>query len=1041
MGAELDSRIGFYNKLHQEWKGINERSDVDEIFDLTLTFATEVLGYQRCLIFVHEDETGLFKVHAQRGYDDPKAQMMLRIVNLLLSGEIIEHLRLSGEYLIHTQAAPNPLVDKLLNSLSMKEAVLELFGGDVEAPYGLIITGNAEEPFASPVDDLPRQIALNNLVFYLSNSINNTIFYAAWERERQTLKENIDIRTRELREQKESFEAIYTTSKDGIAVLDIHTTAFLDANPAYQEMTGFTKDELLRTSCLVLTVESDRERSRVAMEEVKEKGFVKDFIKTCLGKDDRRVIVSMSMALMSDRERVLVSSRDITSTVQLQSELLEAKEKAEYATKAKSEFLANMSHEIRTPMNGIIGMCHLVLQTELSNKQRNYVNKIDTSAKSLLGIINDILDFSKIEAGKLTIDKIDFDLFKVVDSVVNLIELKAHEKNLEIIVGYGTEVGKHVRGDSLRVAQILTNLLNNAVKFTQEGEVGIYVSKIGPDRFRFEVRDTGIGLSPDQVARLFQSFSQADASTTRKFGGTGLGLAICKQLVELMNGRIWVESEEGVGSSFIFEIELEVREEPEKRYNSFAEKRVLVVDDNETWREILVNLLQMFGIRADVSGDGDEAITRINHCNDCSQGYDLILMDWNMPRRDGIETTRMIHERCCLKKPPTVIMVSAFRQESIVNLAREAGIEFFLQKPINPSMLNDILSGVFLDDIANRHVLEETESLKDNLSSLAGSRILLVEDNPINQEIVLGFLEGSGIQIDVAADGKQGVEMYRDGDHEMILMDVQMPIMDGYEATRLIRMTDERVPIVALTANAMKEDVEKTLSIGMNEHLNKPIDVERLYEVLLKYVEPRGTDAAASKLVEPDQSSELVGLGGLAVIDSSAGLAHMAGNRKLYLRILRDFYKNYEGRRFALDDPEFGRVIHTLKGLSANIGAGALHRVAEALETDPNEDLLATLHDELAVVLDELVQCGLTEVGEGEGPRQGAIDAEAVDGLMTDLCGYAAKRSSQGCKGVLESLSAYQLPEDAAGKIKQIPDLLGKRDYKGVIELLGCESG
>ncbi|MEA2028992.1 MAG: histidine kinase dimerization/phospho-acceptor domain-containing protein, partial [Campylobacterota bacterium] len=502
-----------YSRLYEIGKNMNEMVDIEKLYDVTCDFATNELNFEKALIFEHDRAKGYFKVIRSKGCDNVAQKKILNVVTLPLSSEVIKYLKEYAKPIIHTQKKPQKEVISLLDFLFLEEAYIELFGGNDETPYGLIIVGNGQnntQRFSNLDSDNIAQLALGNYTVQLSNTINNSLYYKAWQDEKTKLEDNIIKRTKEIEKQKRAFEAIYKTTKDGIAILDIETTAFLGVNPAYCEMTGFTREELLRISCINLSVPEDRAKSKAAIEEVKSKGYITDFIKTCIIKDNKRIIVSMSISLMDDKKRILISSKDITKQKRLESELIEAKEKAEAATQAKSDFLANMSHEIRTPMNGIIGMSHLALQTNLSNKQKHYLHKIDSSAKSLLGIINDILDFSKIEAGKLVLDKVNFDLYRVIDQVISHIEYQAHEKNLELIVGYCKDIYKNYYGDSLRLTQILTNLMSNALKFTDHGEIGLYVTKPSHQKIRFEIKDSGIGLSQEEQDKLFQSFSQAD---------------------------------------------------------------------------------------------------------------------------------------------------------------------------------------------------------------------------------------------------------------------------------------------------------------------------------------------------------------------------------------------------------------------------------------------------------------------------------------------------------------------------------------------------
>ena len=723
----------------------------------------------------------------------------------------------------------------------------------------------------------------------------------------------------------------------------------------------------------------------------------------------------------------MVSLMDLTAIKEKEASL-------EEAVKIKSEFLANMSHEIRTPMNGIIGMLYLVLQTTLDNKQKNYIDKIDTSAKSLLQIINNILDFSKAEAGKMSVEKVRFDMFQLMDNVMHLMELKIENKEIELIVGYNKNIGKNFYGDSLRLGQVLTNLLSNAVKFTESGEISVYVDKIGVNRFKFSVSDTGIGLNKKQQEKLFTPFSQADATTTRKYGGTGLGLSISKQLVELMGGEIWVESEEGKGSVFTFVVDME-EQKTEKSFMLFPGKKILIVDDNVAWHEILDNMLKNFGIQTEHAFSAYEALEKLHTCEVM---YDLILMDWNMPESDGIEASQMINNLCthCEKRehcndiiPPLMMMVSIFKEDAIMEHAEENGIKYFVSKPVNPSSLNNLLSEIFLNTkVIPDNLPVDVNVLQEQIKSLAGSKILLVEDNITNQEIIIGLLESSGIHIDIANNGKVAIEKLAYSQYELILMDLQMPVMDGYETSMYIRETDQNIPIIALSANVLEEDIVKGKEVGMNEHLSKPIEVDKLYGVLLKYISKKVEISINVLLNKIDQ----IEIPEFDSIDTTLGLLYFSDNCKLYMQIVYTFYDDYVNFTFeGLDDSELKRVIHTLKGLSKSIGATALYTSIKELEETENKALYAMIYSELKRVTDEIgnqreekgfvVLPDITEVLRNK--------------LFSELKEAIVRKRTRLSLPVIEELQRYTLSENDSNLLGIINELLKNREFKKALEM------
>ncbi len=865
-------------------------------------------------------------------------------------------------------------------------------------------------------------------VIKMGRRANNSLLMS-----REKLQKLVDRQTRELMDLEGQSRLILSSMGQGLMGIDPRGTVIF-ANQVAGELLGYDPEELIgRDGVSVLGIggEGEGELAGQFSGEAGNQGFTSEAARFRNRKGELFPVELTVRAMIKDEGHsgsVIVFS-DITRRLSLQRDLEQAKDAAEQAARAKGAFLANMSHEIRTPMNAIIGMSDLALQTGLSKVQQNYIRKVHGAAHALLGILNDILDFSKIEAGKLRIEKAPFNLEETLVNISHLVQMKAEEKNLELIFDLSADLPRIVTGDSLRLSQVLLNLCNNAVKFTCEGEVvisaGVEETRGGRVKLLFSVRDTGIGLSRDQIDRLFTSFTQADSSTTRRYGGTGLGLAISRKLTALMDGKIWVESEEGRGAAFFFHIWVEADAGlrlASEAAGDFKGKTVMVVDDNECARGILARMLEDLGCRVVPAASGPEAIALFK---EQTATVDMVMVDWKMPGMDGYTTAKKIREKCRSGVLPRFIMVTAFSAGDAVDLSGREEIGTGLSKPVTYGALARALSNV-----AGEHPSGEGDTpskhrgLAELAAPLAGARILLVEDNAVNRELAHTVLEKRGMFVTMAENGEEALAALDGGSFDGVLMDCQMPVMDGYRATRKIRENPgyRDLPILAMTADAIVGDREKALAAGMNDHIAKPLDMKDVFGKMSRWIHPeegnRGSGPSRAKPVKPVKPAAF--FEGVPHLDYSRGLSTCQGDRELYHRLLRRFSQSESGFGEKMDAAlSLGRIeeaagaTHALKGVAGNIGALEISSGARRIER-----LLS----------------GKTHV-----PEQAAPLIREVDGMVQSLCREIGDQTLRREIETGDRTDSKGLPEEKPvsrgkilGKLRELEALLKGDDMDAV---------
>ncbi len=785
------------------------------------------------------------------------------------------------------------------------------------------------------------------------------------------------------------------------------------------------------------------------------------------------ILVLLSVTLERSFTRIGAMGDDIRRYNEtLEQKIVARTHEAEAANQAKSLFLANMSHEIRTPMNAIVGFCYLTLRTDLSRKQFDYLSKIKGASLSLLALIDNILDFSKIEAGKMTLEQQNFDLRTAIDATFNIASVKASEKGIALQLTVDPAVPTALIGDAMRLNQVLLNLVSNAIKFTESGSVNVAVSAkpepAGNIRLTFAVRDSGIGMTEEQQHLLFRSFSQADNSTTRRFGGTGLGLAISRQIVEQMGGRISVESQMGVGSTFTFDVVMPIGDTAELAVAAVSDDlpdlRVLIADDNWAAREILLDIFTGWHMRVDLASSGREALAAMQAAMVENASYDLVLMDWKMPGMDGISTVKTMREMIDQAHLPTVLMVSAYGQDEVMAEAAAVGVSAFLVKPIDPVLLRQTLAALFRTGRDGKSAkapptFNVATAAADGAAAVApalrGSRVLVVEDNEINREVAFALLTDAGLVVEVAENGRVACErvLHAASHYDLVLMDIQMPEMDGFEATLRIRevWSADRLPIIAMTAHAYDADRKRCLDSGMNDHVAKPVDPAQLIAVLDRWLKPRPVELIPTVAPAPpgstppgpaEPAAELPA--SLPPFDLEAGLARLNGKRAMLRRLIIEFADTFDTTiptlRSQIADgtlrKDAHRLAHTLKGVAGVLEIRAVASAAGAVEDALAEGRLAGIDQligQLELVLQPALAASASLKSPAPAPTQATPPAEPLDyttsmPVIMELRALLRRRSLSA-RPMFASLEDSLASTPNASSLQPVREALGKLDF------------